>query len=106
MLTPFNQPPPRLGNQYLDDRILRSYLRRALPEEVLAQIGPELESMGALAGGELYCQQIAERLLEPRHTPWDAWGNRIDEIEVTPLWQRAESLADRGAEREDRQDRL
>jgi len=92
-LTPFNQPPPRLGNQYLDDRILRGYLRRALPEAVLAQIGPELESMGALAGGELYCQQIAERLLEPRHTPWDAWGNRIDEIEVTPLWQRAEILA-------------
>ncbi len=28
---PFNQPAPALGNQYHDDRVLRSYLRRALP---------------------------------------------------------------------------
>jgi alkylation response protein AidB-like acyl-CoA dehydrogenase len=26
-------------------------------------------------------------------TQWDAWGNRIDQIEVTPLWQRAEKIA-------------
>lgn len=90
---PFNQPPPQLGDQYQDDRVLRAYLRRALPDEVLAQIGPELENMGRLAGGELYRQQLAERLDEPRHTPWDAWGNRIDEITITPLWQRAERLA-------------
>ena len=24
---------------------------------------------------------------------WDAWGNRIDRIEVTPLWQRAAQIA-------------
>jgi alkylation response protein AidB-like acyl-CoA dehydrogenase len=49
--------------------------------------------MGALAGGELYRMQLADRLNEPRHTPWDAWGNRIDLVEISPLWQRAEKLA-------------
>jgi len=91
--TPFNQPAPQLGDQYQGDRVLRSYLRRALPTDVMRGVEAELASMGKLAGGELYQAQLADRLNEPRHTPWDAWGNRIDHIEVSPLWQRAEQLA-------------
>ncbi len=49
--------------------------------------------MGRLAGGELYELQLADRLNEPVLTQWDAWGNRIDKIEVTPLWRLAERLA-------------
>lgn len=90
---PFIQSPPQLDNQYLSDRTLRSYLARALPKETLKEIEGELKDMGELAGGELYRLQLADRLNEPRHTPWDAWGNRIDLVEVTPLWQRAERLA-------------
>lgn len=92
-INPFNQSPPELGNQYDEDRVLRSYLRRTLPPDVLAAIEPELRQMGALAGGELYRLQLADRLNEPVLTNWDAWGNRIDQIEVSPLWQRAERLA-------------
>lgn len=90
---PFNQPPPELGNQYTGDRVLRAYLKRVLPAEVLAAVEPELHDLGELAGGELYRMQLADRLNEPRHTPWDAWGNRIDLVEVSPLWQRAERIA-------------
>jgi acyl-CoA dehydrogenase len=63
--SPFNQAPPELGNQYEDDRVLRSYLRRALPPEVLGEIEPALAEMGRLAGGELYLMQRADRLNEP-----------------------------------------
>lgn len=90
---PFNQPAPQLGNQYSDDRVLRSYLARVLPAGMLAAIEGELLELGELTGGELYRLQIADRLNEPVHTPWDAWGNRIDHIEVSPLWKRAERLA-------------
>ncbi len=90
---PFNQPAPELGNQYSDDRVLRSYLARVLPAGMLAAIERELLELGDLAGGELYQLQIADRLNEPVHTPWDAWGNRIDRIEVSPLWKKAERLA-------------
>ncbi len=90
---PFNQPPPQLGNQYDDDRVLRSYLRRYLPVEVLTAVEPALREMGALSGGELYALQLADRLNEPFLTQWDAWGDRIDRIDITPLWQRAERLA-------------
>jgi len=90
---PFNQPAPQLGNQYTDDRVLRSYLARVIPAEMLAAIEGELTELGELAGGELYQLQIADRLNEPVHTPWDAWGNRIDRIEVSPMWKKAERLA-------------
>ena len=93
IVTPFNQPPPGLGNQYDDDRVLRSYLRRVLPDDVLTAVEPALRELGELAGGELYAQQLADRLNEPVLTRWDAWGERIDRIDVTPLWQRAERLA-------------
>jgi acyl-CoA dehydrogenase len=90
---PFNQPPPALGNQYEDDRVLRSYLRRALPEDVLCEIEPALSEMGELAGGKLYEMQLMDRLNEPSLTQWDAWGERVDRIEVSPLWHVAERLA-------------
>src|SRR5689334_7158440 len=89
----FKQDPPALKNQYDDDRVLRSYLSRVLPPDVLADIDESLSEMGRLAGGELYELQLADRLNEPTLTQWDAWGNRIDKIEVTPLWQRAERIA-------------
>src|SRR5215208_3506732 len=89
----FRQEPPRLGNQYETDRALRSYLRRALPPEVLSEIEPGLSEMGELAGGELYRMQSEDRLNEPRLTQWDAWGERVDRIEVSPLWRVAERVA-------------
>ena len=89
----FQQDPPTLKNQYDDDRVLRSYLARVLPPDVLTEIDESLSEMGRLAGGELYEMQLADRLNEPTLTQWDAWGNRIDKIEVTPLWRRAERIA-------------
>ncbi len=90
---PFNQPAPALENQYTSDRVLRSYLARVLPAQMHKAIEHELMELGELAGGELYRLQLADRLNEPVHTPWDAWGNRVDHIEVSPLWKRAERLA-------------
>jgi acyl-CoA dehydrogenase len=90
---PFQQTPPELGNQYEDDRVLRSYLARVLPGEMLREIENSLRQMGELAGGELYRMQLEDRLNEPKLTQCDAWGNRIDEIELTPLWRRAERIA-------------
>lgn len=89
----FVQSAPKLGNQYRDDEFLRGYLTRALPPAVLRDIEPELASLGELAGGELYRSSLADRLNEPRLTQWDAWGNRVDTIELTPHWQRVAPLA-------------
>ena len=90
---PYQQAPPTLANQYEDDRVLRSYLARVFPPETLSEIEPSLLEMGRLAGADLYDLQLADRLNEPRLTQWDAWGNRIDKIELTPLWRVAERIA-------------
>src|ERR1043165_6650424 len=93
MAVRFEQAPPTLGNQYDDDRVLRSYLARVCPADVLSEIEPSLRELGRLAGGEVYQLQLADRLNEPRLTQWDAWGNRVDRIELTPLWRVAERIA-------------
>jgi acyl-CoA dehydrogenase len=89
----FQQAPPTLGNQYDDDRVLRSYLARVLPAGMLRNIESSLVEMGRLAGTDLYELQLADRLNEPVLTQWDAWGNRIDKIELTPVWRLAERIA-------------
>ncbi|MGC3980016.1 MAG: acyl-CoA dehydrogenase family protein [Steroidobacteraceae bacterium] len=88
----FTQAPPQLGNQYRQDEFLQRYLQRLLPVTMLREIEPQLHAMGELAAGELYLLQQADRSNEPRLTQWDAWGNRIDHIEITPLWQRCATL--------------
>ncbi|AKT39142.1 acyl-CoA dehydrogenase family protein [Chondromyces crocatus] len=89
----FFQDPPALGNQFDEDRALRSYLSRALPSDVHGAVIPSLREMGELAGGSLYRLQLADRLNEPVLTQWDAWGRRVDHIEVTPLWKEAARIA-------------
>jgi len=91
----FVQTPPALGNQYADDRVLRSFLARVLPPEMRAAIEPELAELGELAGGRLYRLQLEDRLAEPRLVQWDAWGNRVDAIELTAVWREAAPLATR-----------
>ncbi len=88
----FTQTPPRLGNQYDEDAALRSLLARILPEDVLADVEPSLREMGRISA-ELYPAQLADRKSEPTLTQWDAWGNRVDRIELTPLWRQAERIA-------------
>jgi acyl-CoA dehydrogenase len=85
----FFQAAPELGNQFTTDRVLRSYVERALDDDARRIVVPELESLGELAGGELYRLQLADRTNEPRLVSWDPWGHRVDRIELTPLWQRA-----------------
>jgi len=91
----FLQDPPRLGNEYEDDPLLREIVALALPPEVRAEVEPELRELGALAGGRLFALQLEERLQEPRLVQWDAWGRRVDRIETTPLWREAALLAAR-----------
>ncbi len=87
----FFQDPPQLGNQYDDDALLREYLERALPHEVSSELSEELRHLGQI-GADMYLESLADRLNEPRLVQWDAWGNRIDRIELTPVWDKAKVI--------------
>jgi alkylation response protein AidB-like acyl-CoA dehydrogenase len=89
---PFFQDPPRLAHPYHDDRVLRSYLARALPEDARREAEGQLAALGDVVCGRLYDMVLEDRLNEPRLVQWDAWGNRVDRIEVTRVWQEAKKL--------------
>ncbi len=91
----FIQPPPELGNQWTEDWVLRAWVEARLPADIVDAERALLEEIGARAGGEWYDMQLADRLNEPRLIQWSAWGERIDAIELTPLWQRAKHWAAR-----------
>jgi alkylation response protein AidB-like acyl-CoA dehydrogenase len=91
---PFFQEPPRLGNQFDDDPLLVSWIARHIPEAHHGEIAAELHQLGDLAV-EYYGKQLLDRENEPVLTQWDAWGNRIDRIDVSPLWVEAQVLAAR-----------
>jgi alkylation response protein AidB-like acyl-CoA dehydrogenase len=93
----FYQTPPELGNTYLADDVLRRYLRNTLSPDVLSRVEPELTDLGELAGGELYRDSLATYRDEPRLDQWNAWGHRVDHIELTPLWKKSQRItAERG----------
>ena len=89
----FYQTPPRLGNSFEGDRVLRSYLRRALPAEMLAEIEPGLHALGARATGEMLALADAAEANPPRHVPYDAWGRRVDRIETSDAWRALDRIA-------------
>ncbi|WP_428262435.1 acyl-CoA dehydrogenase family protein [Haliangium sp.] len=89
----FFQTPPELGNQYDADTLLREYLARTLPADLLATVEEEYRHLGELSGGYYYRLQLADRAHEPALIQWDAWGQRVDRIEVSPLWREAQGLA-------------
>ena len=93
--TGFFQDPPQLRDEYAEDLALRRYLERVLPPEVLAEIEPSLAEMGALAAGELkeHADAMDRREHEPRLHHYDAWGRRVDEVEVSPHWKRIGEVA-------------
>jgi acyl-CoA dehydrogenase len=89
----FRQRPPGEVDPFAGDPVLQGWLRARLPDEVHAAIEPELREMASLAAGPLAELQAADVGREPIFTPWDAWGERIDRVEHTPLWQEAERIA-------------
>jgi acyl-CoA dehydrogenase len=91
----FTQAPPQLSNPYLSDRVLQSIMRRSLAPALFEHFHEEANELGQIISDELYPQQLRERLIEPVHTPFDPWGRRIDQIELTPLWQRMPALSAR-----------
>ncbi len=90
----FLQAAPVLSNQYLDDRVLRSYLRRVLPRTMLGAIESDLTDLGEYAASA-WALARARAPAEPGLVRWSVWGERIDRIELTPAWIAAQPLAAR-----------
>jgi alkylation response protein AidB-like acyl-CoA dehydrogenase len=90
----FVQAGPELTDTYADDRMLRAYLDGALPASMRAAIEPDLEALGTHAA-DAWRVARSRPSTEPVLTQWDAWGERVDRIEITPVWRDGAAMTAR-----------
>lgn len=89
----FHQDPPKLENTYTGDAPLRALLGRLLPKDVWHSIDAELAVLGSRAASDILALGDAAEASPPRHVPFDAWGNRVDRLEISDAWQELERIA-------------
>jgi alkylation response protein AidB-like acyl-CoA dehydrogenase len=83
----FLQTPPETPDAWRSDRALRESLRWHLGDEILAEVEPDLAAMGELATRPSTVALTLQADKEPPvHVPYSAWGERIDEINVSPAY--------------------
>ncbi|CAM0997975.1 Acyl-CoA dehydrogenase related to the alkylation response protein AidB [Rhodanobacter sp. Root179] len=87
----FLQDPPQLLHPYRSDRSLLALLDRALPAGRRAALDADLDALGD------YAQMAWHRACnttrrKPVLTQWDAWGRRVDRIELTTAWQEGPGI--------------
>ena len=85
--------PPRLGNQYDDDALLRAYLAWRLPPDVRAEIEPDLQRLGNRVVTDILALGETAEASPPRHVPYDAWGRRVDRIDTSDAWHELDRIS-------------
>lgn len=76
---------PPLKNQYLEDKILQSYLKRTIPTEILKKIEPGLVSLGERAVKEIYDLGFQAEAEEP--------VLKAGQVVVSKAWERLAEIA-------------
>lgn len=89
----FYQTAPQLYNQYDDDRTLKSFLKRALPQKILKEIEEDLHQFGERVSTDILRLGEEAEKFEPVHIPYSPWGKRIDKIEVSEAWGKLDRIS-------------
>ncbi|MFY9487067.1 MAG: acyl-CoA dehydrogenase family protein [Solirubrobacterales bacterium] len=82
----FTQTPPDLTNTFESDRVLQEYLHAAIGDDQYGGVKSTLSELGELAASDMRWLARTAEANPPRLVPYDAWGNRVDRIEVSPAW--------------------
>lgn len=90
----FVQSAPQLGHPWREDRVLRAWLARVLPEPLRRESETSFVALGDYAL-HAYARQTTTTPGEPVLTNWDVWGNRVDRIELTETWREGPAIAAR-----------
>ncbi|WP_158882079.1 acyl-CoA dehydrogenase family protein [Rhodanobacter sp. L36] len=88
----FLQDAPQLAHPWHADRLLRSLIERALPTQRHEALIADLAGLGDYA--QMAWQRASQSTRrKPVLTQWDAWGKRVDRIELTTAWQEGPHIA-------------
>src|SRR2546428_12261188 len=89
----FIQDSPELTNQYVADKALKSVLKKYLPANVFLEVTQDLTRFGERVISDVLEMANNAEINPPTLKQYDAWGNRIDEIIVSPGWKDLERVA-------------
>uniref|UniRef100_A0A0N4ZSE0 Acyl-CoA dehydrogenase family member 9, mitochondrial n=1 Tax=Parastrongyloides trichosuri TaxID=131310 RepID=A0A0N4ZSE0_PARTI len=89
----FFQEQPSLPNPYLSDPLLSRALSRLLPTEYFTNVSKDLEKFGNRIVNEIDNLGRQAELEEPKLEHQDAWGNRVDNLIVSPAWNKLKKIA-------------
>ncbi len=92
----FLQDAPQLPHPLHADPLLQHLLAHRLPATRRKATEPDLEALADYTrmAWQRRHQQPAEI---PVHTPWDAWGRRVDRIALTTAWREGPDITTRHA---------
>ncbi|MHB1669047.1 MAG: acyl-CoA dehydrogenase family protein [Thiomonas sp.] len=85
-MSDFFQQPPVVRNRFQTDFALRYTVERMIPPALLDPALQELERIGQRSATEWPALGDKAESNPPRHVPFDAWGRRIDRIDVDPAF--------------------
>src|SRR6185503_19659213 len=88
----FLQDAPQLPHPWRSDRLLHALLERALPAARRNALDADLDALGDYALLAWQRAAVTTRR-KPVLTQWDAWGRRVDHIELTETWQEGPDVA-------------
>ncbi|MBP1475568.1 acyl-CoA dehydrogenase family protein [Frateuria sp. MAH-13] len=90
----FLQTAPQLVHPYRNDRTLLALLDRVIPSNSRPALDADLDALGDYAQ---FAWERARRSTPrtPVLTRWDAWGRRVDRIELTDAWHEGPDLTTR-----------
>lgn len=89
----FFQDPPRLQNSFVSDPLLSHHLRRLFAPPDLKTIELHLQHVGEQAVTDWLQWSLQAEAQEPQHVPFDPWGRRIDQIQLSEGWKNLEKAA-------------
>ncbi|KAK7033858.1 acyl-CoA dehydrogenase NM domain-like protein [Favolaschia claudopus] len=87
----FHQPSPPHEHPCWDDPILPSLLKRILPENVFNAIQPDLTRLGHDLVN--VARPLAAQVRPATLTNYNAWGERIDNLQTSEGWRQLTKLA-------------
>ncbi|NWZ83566.1 ACD11 dehydrogenase, partial [Poecile atricapillus] len=87
------QEQPGTGNPYLEDTLLRSYLKTHLPPKVLEEVHQDLERFGNRLLTKIQPLSWECELNPPVFRQYDAWGRRVDHIHTCSAWRRMKEIS-------------
>jgi putative acyl-CoA dehydrogenase len=89
----FIQDKPQLSNQFISDILLVSYLQGILPSDVYDAVKEDFTTFGQRVVLDLLDMGNDVMMNEPELINYDAWGNRIDKVQVSSGWVQLKDVS-------------